>query len=289
MATIIGVGIATVDIINVTDGFPGEDTEVRALRQQVRRGGNCANTLVVLSQLGHHCHWLGTMSDDLNSDVIRNDLAAYRVDVSCSEVIPGSTPTSYITLNQRNGSRTIVHYRDLPELSASAIAKAPLQTAHWIHFEGRNVSNCKKMLDHVKHHYPGLPISLEIEKPRDQLDQLFPGADIYFFSRAFAQAQQFDSAQALLQHYRHLTGAALLVCSWGEQGAYALEHDQLWYAPAPRIEPVIDTIGAGDTFHAGFIDARLRGSDIPTALQAACALAAKKCAMDGFTGLVNGP
>ena len=288
MATVIGVGIAAVDIINFTDGFPREDEEVRAVRQEIRRGGNTANTLVVLSQLGHRCYWLGTVSDDLNSTVIMNDLAAHHVDTSGCELInKGKTPTSYITLNQRNGSRTIVHYRDLPELSSASIYNAPLEDAHWIHFEGRNVENTKQMLDYAKQHRPQLPVSIEIEKPRDQLELLFPGADVYFFSRAFAGKQNFTSAAALLRHYRQTVPQALLVCSWGDEGAYALAQDKLLFAPAPHIDSVVDTIGAGDTFNAGFIDARLNGSEVSTALQKACALAAKKCSMEGFAGLAN--
>jgi ketohexokinase len=49
------VGIATLDIINVVDTYPAENSEVRALSQQKVRGGNATNSLVVLSQLGYQC------------------------------------------------------------------------------------------------------------------------------------------------------------------------------------------------------------------------------------------
>ncbi|MGD8558108.1 MAG: PfkB family carbohydrate kinase [Gammaproteobacteria bacterium] len=289
MATVIGVGIAAVDIINFTDGFPREDDEVRAQRQDIRRGGNTANTLVVLSQLGHRCRWLGTLADDLNSMVIGDDFARYNIDTTGCEIITGGkTPTSYITLNQRNGSRTIVHYRDLPELSATAMNNIPLQHAHWVHFEGRNETHTRYMIDHVKKQHASLPVSIEIEKPRDQLDLLLnAGADVYFFSRALARAQNFASAGEMLKHYRQTIPHALLVCPWGEQGAYALEQDRLLHAPAIDVDPVVDTIGAGDTFNAGFIHARLSGKDTLSALQYACGLAAKKCALEGFEGLAN--
>jgi ketohexokinase len=66
MPHILGIGIATLDIINSVDGYPAEDTEVRALRQQLRRGGNCTNTLAVLSQLGHRCAWGGVLAAEPN-------------------------------------------------------------------------------------------------------------------------------------------------------------------------------------------------------------------------------
>ena len=64
MARILGVGIATLDIINTVDGYPAEDSEVRAIHQRICRGGNATNTLVVLSQLGHRCAWAGVLADE---------------------------------------------------------------------------------------------------------------------------------------------------------------------------------------------------------------------------------
>jgi ketohexokinase len=118
MALIIGIGIATLDIINTTDGYPGEDAEVRALSQSIRRGGNVTNTLTVLSQLGHRCQWAGTLGDDFSTGIIKSDLQRQQIDFRRSTVISaGRAPTSCITLNKNNGSRTIVHFRDLPEYS----------------------------------------------------------------------------------------------------------------------------------------------------------------------------
>jgi len=286
MATIIGVGIAAVDIVNSTDGYPAEDAEVRALNQSIRRGGNVTNSLVVLSQLGHHCVWLGTLGDDLNSQVITEDLARHNVDFSACEQIENSkTPTSYITLNQNNGSRTIVHYRDLPELSVQSINAVAINRAQWIHFEARNETVTRKMMDTAKVQAPDIPISIEVEKARDQLELLFSGADVYFFSKAFAKTQGFDSAQALLHQYSNKIADALLVCTWGEQGAYALQQQQLFHAPPQMVSPIVDTIGAGDTFNAGFIHARLNKDDVQIALEKACTLAAKKITLEGFDGI----
>ncbi|MEA3643199.1 MAG: ketohexokinase, partial [Lamprobacter sp.] len=66
-ASLLGVGIATLDIINQVERYPAEDAEVRASAQRLLRGGNCANTLAVLSELGHHCRWAGTLADDLGA------------------------------------------------------------------------------------------------------------------------------------------------------------------------------------------------------------------------------
>ncbi len=77
-----------------------------------------------------------------------------------------------------------------------------------------------------------------------------------------------------------------MLCTWGEQGAWCLQRDgHLIHAPAVAVSRVVDTVGAGDTFVAGMIHARLHESSWPAALAAANRLAARKCAQVGFAGL----
>ncbi len=291
MARIVGIGIATLDIINTTDGYPQEDDEVRAIGQITRRGGNATNTLTVLSQLGHQCEWAGTLADDPNSRVIQAELHRYGISTQRCAVIPGGhAPTSYITLNQNNGSRTIVHYRDLPEYSfehfATAISENPLTNVHWLHVEGRNVPDTIKILEFVRHLYPGLKISMEIEKPRKHIEGLYAHGDVVLFSRHFANALQYKNATDFLRAWRPKCTAPVLVCPWGVEGAYAMDSEgMLHHAPAVQISHVVDTIGAGDTFNAGFIHAALSHFPLGESLRFANALAGKKCGQLGFDNL----
>jgi len=287
MANILAVGIATLDIINTTDGFPQEDDEVRASHQEIRRGGNATNTLVVLSQLGHQCQWLGCLADDMSAKIITSDLDHYKIKHSSCEIHHHSvTPTSYITLNNKNGSRTIVHYRDLPEMSAATFKRVNPDDFDWIHFEGRNVSETKAMLSDLNKSYRTFPVSIEIEKNRDELQDLFTDADIYFFSKAFAVLQGYSDAESFLRYYRKKIPSALLVCTWGSEGAYGLGEDQLHFSKAPKIPAIVDTVGAGDTFIAGFIHASLEKHNLQARLEYACEVAAKKCSITGFKNLI---
>jgi ketohexokinase len=205
-------------------------------------------------------------------------------------VATGRTPTSYITLNQRNGSRTIVHYRDLLEYSLTDFQTLPLEQAGWLHFEGRNVIEVRAMIDAAKQHYPDLRISVEIEKPRPDIETLWHGADVLLFSRHYALAMGYNSATALLQSVQAKLADSprlpLLVCTWGDQGAYAMDKTQLLHSPALPVAQMVDSIGAGDTFNAGFIHASLQSADCASALEYAVRLASKKCGQYGFDGLV---
>ena len=284
MASILAVGIATLDIINSVDGYPAEDAEVRATAQRICRGGNATNTLAVLSQLGHHGAWAGVLVDDPDARHITADLARHRIDTSAVvKLSHGKSPTSYILHNSRNGSRTIVHYRDLPEYPTSAFSALDLSTYHWLHFEGRNVAETRQMMAAARRHRPKLPCSLEIEKERPDIDQLIGLADVVIFSRPFAIGRGYAGATAFLLNIQKQASRSLLICSWGEDGAYALDRDGgLHHSPAFPPSQVVDTLGAGDTFNAGVIDACLQGLQPPAMLRHACQLAGQKCGHPGL-------
>ena len=165
MAKILLTGIATLDIINNVDHYPVEDEELRAASQQISRGGNASNTAVVLSQLNHQCQLAATLADDLAGKLISKDLEKFNVRFNAEHTIENSsTPTSYITVNTNNGSRTIVHYRDLPELTFDKFDKIKLSAFDWFHFEGRNIKHIYKMMSKAKQQHK--TISLEVEKER---------------------------------------------------------------------------------------------------------------------------
>lgn len=286
MARVLAVGIAALDIVNEVEGYPAEDAEVRACVQSFRRGGNATNSLVVLSQLGHECEWAGVWLDRPEAAPILEDLAYHRIGMQyCSKAAEGRMPVSCITLNRATGSRTIVHYRDLREYDLRSFQKITLDGFDWVHFEGRNIEETLAMMRLVGRAAPGLPVSLEVEKNRAGMERLFPFADLILFSRAIARDLGLEP-EGLLQHVKVLAPQADLVCSLGEQGATGLDSAGSPVNCRAR-EPakVIDTIGAGDTFNAGMIDARLRGARFGQALQFACSLAGNKCGQSGFRGL----
>ena len=284
MARILGVGNATLDIINTVDHYPAEDSEQRAVSQRICRGGNTANTLVVLSQLGHDCHWAGVLTDEPDASHICADFDQYQVDWSpADQVSAGKVPTSYILSNRRNGSRTIVHVRDLPEYPAARFFELELKGYDWLHFEGRNVDQVKLMLDYVDAMHPDIPVSLEIEKQRDNIEQLFDYPSVLIFSRVFAEQNGFYDPTAFLKAMRKQCQADYLICAWGDQGAYASgEEGCSIRSPAHPVSCVVETLGAGDTFNAALINSLLKQETLDVALYQACNLAAAKCGMTGF-------
>ncbi|MDA3878306.1 MAG: PfkB family carbohydrate kinase [Halothiobacillus sp.] len=289
MAKILGVGIATLDIINEVDGDPPEDSEVRALAQHRRTGGNVANTLTVLSQLAHQGHFAGVLTQDSDGLLIQEKLQQQGIDLSHAVRIGyGHAPTSYITLNRVTGSRSIVHFRDLPEYDVSPFLKIDLNPFDWLHFEGRHCMDTAAMLAWTRKLHPEMPISLEVEKERPFLDQLFPFPDVVFFSRAFALGRGFAQPEAFLAEAATWAPQAVLILGWGAAGAYLRDPTQTGlnaHIPSTPVDSVVDTIGAGDTLIAGVIHGRLDRMTWPDALTFGVRLAEKKIAQSGFENL----
>ncbi len=286
MAAILLTGNATLDIVQTVDHFPREDEEMRAAGRRMVRGGNAANTACVLAGLGHAPRFFGLFADDAFGEQIRDDLRARGVNINGCPVVEGDSPLSCILVNARNGSRTIVHHRNLPEPACGDFRRLPLETFDWFHFEGRNVEQTRCMMETVRERRVDQPVSLEMEKDREGFDALLPLADVIVASRALVTARGFSDPAAFAAALRPQIPQGILVVTWGEAGAWGF---------APRGEPVhvpafppprvVDTVGAGDTFIAGLIDALVSGRTLPAAIEAASRLAGRKVGQWGFDGL----
>ena len=89
-------------------------------------------------------------------------------------------------------------------------------------------------------------------------------------SRSLSRQPDVDAAAAWLLH-KAKAGAAVVI-KQGAQGASAWRGGEKLHVPAPAVE-VIDTIGAGDAFDAGYLAAHLAGRDLGAAVAQGVAVA----------------
>lgn len=296
MLNILLTGVATLDIINYLSAYPAEDSEVRVLSQQLRTGGNAANSAIVLQQLGIQAHLLAQRADDQNAEWLFNQLKQRHIDVSLCPVQANShTPTSYISVSQETGSRSIVHYRQLDELNDRVLTQLDLRQYDWLHFEARHCTALKKMLIHSQKF--NRPISIELEKTRPSIDSIIPYADILLVSRAYAESLHFTTALECLQALSTEYADKIISCTWGDQGAWLYYNQSIIHQPAYNQQQIIDTLAAGDTYNAAFISSLagicqnknelslLPYQALQQSLDFACQIAARKCSQSGLDKL----
>lgn len=282
MAHILVTGGATVDHILDVAAYPCEDAELRAIASATLPGGNAANTACVLAQAGHRVDLAATIATGPEGAALLTLLQQQGIGTATCVRVPGRVPTSHILRAADSGTRTIVHFRDLPELSAADFRRLPLSGYDWFHFEGRNPLELPAMLRAARGAAVDPPLSLELEKPRDGLDQALPVADVLLFSRGWAEAMGAVDPEAFIQHAAAQRPEQVQTLTWGRRGAWIARGGEVWHCPPQAGLVVVDSVGAGDTFNAGLIHALSSGQPPEQALESAVRLAECKLVQQGL-------
>ena len=115
----------------------------------------------------------------------------------------------------------------------------------------------------------GLTTSLDTnDDPDDRwgaiLDEIFPYVDILLPNRREAmKLSRTDDPETALSRLAQKVGT--VVIKMGARGAIAMREGHRFSAPATPVT-VVDSVGAGDSFDAGFLHRFLNGADLPDCL-----------------------
>jgi 2-dehydro-3-deoxygluconokinase len=144
----------------------------------------------------------------------------------------------------------------------------------------------------------GVPVSFDVnyrsrlwspKEARDFLGEILSRLR-YLFIGADDAATVFElegSPELLLPRLHTLAPAATIALTLGEAGSAVLTAGRIHRPSRRYVVSVVDRVGAGDAFAAGFLWATLIGRDPQQAVDAATALAALKCTIWGDVPLVS--
>ena len=227
---------------------------------QVMPGGNPVNFAVYFRRLGGEASFVGAVGSDSDGALVCSALEGKGVDVSHVQVLPGPTPTTHVTLE--NGNRVFTAYDPgvmeqfalRPEDDDFILTHDLVVTALW----GR----CEYDLGFFR--AMGLPVAFDCaDLPFDPAAQAaLPSADIAFFS----DDGEDEAAVKRTVETIHAMGPAVVVAMRGAKGSLAYD-DARYYAQGAIDCPVVDTLGAGDSYIAGFLHSYLRGLPIPQCMK----------------------
>ncbi len=282
------IGNANLDIVlGHLDAWPDRGTEAFFPHSDLRIGGSAANTALVLQRLGSTFGFVTTYGTDLAGDVIGE-----RFTGPLDRLQRLAKPTSYtVGILHPDSERTFLSsagHLDHTDLSTfrALLADWPLEDAlvlisgaftmpaftadqaalqEWLRERGARVA-----LD------PGWPPGCWTEDERAVMRAWIERCDHLLVNdkEACAFTGLDDVAEAAHALSAAMPPEATVIVKMGPEGALAVRADEIVRCEARPLD-LIDTVGAGDSFNAGYLDAVARGMPLRPSLERAIAIAGK--------------
>jgi len=280
---ILCAGIIVLDEVFRVSEFPQPDGKVQADGFFVVNGGCAANAAVAIARLGGRASLAGPMGgpagEDDNGDRVLKALTRESVDCSACQRISGlATALSAIFMNAR-GDRTIVTYRD--ERIAATVpsdAQSIVASANAVLADNRYPEFVRPICKAARRR--NLPVVLDGDRPTVEDDQLFSIATHVVFSwECLRETTGVADLGEGLQRIAEKTDAFLAVSNGPDDIVY-LDRGRVRRLPVFKIAAV-DTLGAGDAFHGGFVLALAEGRSEIEAMRFGAAVAGIKCTRIG--------
>jgi sugar/nucleoside kinase (ribokinase family) len=280
---VLCAGIIVLDEVFRVEEFPEPDSKVEAKGFFVVNGGCAANAAVAIARLGGRAALAGPMGgpagQDSNGDRVLQAFAREKLDTTHCQRIDGlATALSAIFVDAK-GDRTIVTYRD--ERIATAVpadADAIVAGADAVLVDNRFPIFVRPVCEAGRRRK--IPVVLDGDKASVEDDPLFRICSHVVFSSECLRTTTgvTDLAEGLKRIARH--SDAFLAVSNGPGDIVVLERGVLRTVPVFQIRAV-DTLGAGDALHGGFVLALAEGRNTDEALRFGSAVAGIKCSRIG--------
>ena len=281
---LVGVGLNAVDTLVVVPEYPAFNAKVEILEHARTCGGQVATALVACRRWGLRVRYVGAVGDDEPGRFQRESLALEGIELDHLKVVPGAfTQMSVIIVEKRSGERTILWRRD-PRLvrDPREIPSAAVAAGRVLLVDGHEIplsihaARCARDA--------GMPVVLDIDAAREGSRDLLALVDFPVVSESFAprltgKPDLWDA----LREVQAISPGHFACATLGRGGALALSGNRALRVHGACVRAV-DTTGAGDVFHGGFVYGLTQGWPLERILAFATAAAALNCTAYGARG-----
>lgn len=249
------------------------ERELLANDMMLTLGSSSAIVAHNLASLGSHVGFISCIGNDQFGQMALERLSAAGVDVSKVVQISGSVKTGLTVLLQRNGWRNILTYPGtIFDLKLEHLDFDYLTSSRHFHFSSFYLQRGlqAQVVELFKQlRSKGLTISLDCnDDPDDKwmgLEEVLPYVDVFLPNeRELKRIAGTENVEAAIDRLAAIV--PLLVVKLGSEGAMAQAGKERVTSPAVKVD-LVDPVGAGDSFDAGFLHEFLRGSDLTTCLR----------------------
>ena len=181
------------------------------------------------------------------------------------------------------GERTVLCQRDeRMVLQPADLQREWITSARILHVDGFDTAACTLAAQWARQ--AGIPVVTDLDEGYPGVEALLENVDYIIVSRDFPTAHVHEpNLETALKKMLARYDARLAAATLGEQGVLTWDGHRMLHTPAFKV-PLVDTTGAGDIFHAGFIYAVLAGWPLERQMDFACAAAAMNCIYSGARG-----
>ncbi len=279
---LVGVGLNATDTVIPLATYPARGAKVEYTSHAVLPGGQVATTVVACQAWGAKTRYVGKLGDDHAALLHLRAFADAGVETQIVTVSGGVSAQSLILVDE-DGERTVLCRRDEKlTLRPDELERDWIVGARALHVDGFDTAAATLAATWARE--SGIPVIADLDELYPGVEALIERVDYLIVSRDFpsrltGEANLGRALRAMQSRY----GCKLSAATLGPEGVLAWDGEGFHYSAAYRV-PVVDTTGAGDIFHAGFIYGLLQNWPLARQLDFACAAAALNCAAVGARG-----
>ena len=253
---IVGIGASTLDRFIVVDHYPTGREVQQVVSSTTDGGGPVATALAVAGKYGARTAMIDSIGDDMVGRHILDDFEKYNVNTEAIQVESGANSgVATILVKQSTGERAVFFERSTatePEFLDTH--KQLIESAYILHINGRHRQLMRSAMAVAKE--VGTIISLDGGAQRYDEDMKPITEDSHIVIVARDYAEKYTGTTNLEEACRIIyeRGALIAGVTDGANGSYFVWPDGTAYRckPFPQ-ESVVDTTGAGDSFHGAFL------------------------------------
>ena len=279
---LVGVGLNATDTLIPLTEFPAYGSKVEYLTETIMPGGQTASAVVACQTWGVPSRYVGKLGDDDAAKLHASEFARLGVDAKLVQVAGAASPKSLILVDA-HGERTVLCRRDERLiLQPEEIQREWITSARVLHLDGYDTAAATEAARWARE--AGIPVTADLDEIYPGVEALIDNIDYLIVSRDFPiRLMKEPDLYTALQKMQARYGCKLTAATLGPDGVLAWDGYQFHASAAYRV-PVVDSTGAGDIFHAGFIYGLLQGWELARRLDFSCAAAAMNCMADGERG-----
>jgi sugar/nucleoside kinase (ribokinase family) len=282
MVDLVGVGLNATDTLIPLAAFPERGSKLEYTNATVMPGGQAASTVIACQTWGMRTRYVGKIGDDDAGRLHRSEFARAGVDARLIEVPDAASPQSLILVDA-GGERTVLCRRDERLLlRPEDLGRDWVVRARALHVDGYETAAATTAAQWARE--AGIAVIADLDETYPGVEDLIRNVDYLIVSRDFPGRLTGErNLQQALRSIRDRYGCQLTAATLGQDGVIAWDGERYHLRPAYCVN-VVDTTGAGDIFHAGFIHALMQGWTLERQLDFACAAAALNCTASGARG-----